>query len=406
MPLYSYTAVSQKGEEVLGQETVKDEKDLARILREKGLVLTSAKMRQARQSLGSLSILNNIFGVSLTEKLMFIRNLKVMVSAGVSLPRALDVLSEQAGNGMFKKALAQMKEKIVQGNMFSQAMAEYPQIFSELFVNMVKVGEESGTLENVLGQLNLQLEKQHELRSKIMGALTYPIVIVVAMTVIGILMIVLVVPNLAKTFQDLGAELPLTTRFVIGLGNFLINQWYIALGGFAVLVIGLWRALRTKIGKSIADNLVLKTPILKGIVQKTSSAVTLRTLSSLIGSGVPIVRSLEITSSVLGNTNYRQALEKSAEDMKKGAKLSDTLRPYKKLYPPLVIQMMEVGEETGQTSEVLGKLAEFYEEEVGQVTQNFASIIEPVLMLLIGSAVGFFAVSMIQPMYSILGSVK
>ena len=403
MPQYFYTAISKLGEKITGEEMAKDEKDLARILYEKGLILTLAKDKEKKRA---WNVSLNLFGVSVTEKLIFIRNLKVMVGAGVSLPRALEVLSEQAKNPELHKALEQIKEKILKGEALSGAMAGYPRIFSELFISMVKVGEESGTLENVLSQLNLQLEKQHELQSKVMGALTYPAVIMVAMVGIGILMLVVVVPNLAQTFKDLGAQLPLTTRFIIGLGTFLTKRWYVVLGIFALLVAGLFKMLHTKTGKNAIDKALLKLPIVSGIVHKTNSAMMLRTLSSLIASGVPIVRALEITSHVLGNAQYRETLEKSAAEVKKGAKLSDTLRPYKKLYPVLVIQMMEVGEETGQTAEVLAKLAEFFEDEVTQLTQNLASIIEPVLMLLIGAVVGFFAISMIQPMYSVLGSIK
>ena len=402
MPLYSYSAVSQQGEKILGEETAKDEKELARTLYERGLILTFAKNKERKQSFS----LPDLFGVSVADKLIFIRNLKVMVVAGVPLPRALEVLCEQAKNPKLRKALKEIQEKILKGNTLSGAIAGYPKIFSDLFVNMIRVGEESGTLENVLSQLHLQLEKQHQLQSKIMGALTYPVVIMVAMVGIGILMLVMVVPNLAKTFNDLGAQLPVTTRFIIGLGNFLTKRWYVALGLFVVLAIGFFQMLRSKMGKSFFDTAMLRFPIVSGISHKTNSATMLRTLSSLIASGVPIVRALEITSHVLGNSHYQKTLEKAAEEVKKGAKLSDSLRSYKTLYPALVIQMMEVGEETGQTAEVLAKLAEFFEDEVSQITQNLASIIEPMLMLVIGAVVGFFAISMIQPMYSVLGSIK
>ncbi len=407
MPTFSYTAISKEGKKISGEDSAKDEKELAQNLREKGLIVTFVKAQgQRRGGFDIGSLLRNVFGISLVEKLLFMRNLKVMISAGVPLPRALEVLAQEASNKKFKTIIGQMKEKIIQGNMLSGAMADYPHVFSELFTNMIKVGEESGTLENVLSQLNVQLEKQHELRSKILGALTYPAVIIVAMLGIGVLMLTVVVPKLAKTFQDLGATLPLTTRFVIGLGNFLTHFWYLALGiVLGTLLVGWW-TLRTAFGRKLFDSLVLRLPFISGITRKTNSATTLRTLSSLIASGIPIVKALHITSKVLGNTFFRNALEKSAEEVGRGAKLSDTLQAYTSIYPPLVVQMVQVGEETGQTAEVLSKLAEFYEDEVTQVTQNIASIIEPVLMLIIGTVVGFFAISMLQPMYSMLGSIR
>ncbi len=406
MPIYSYSATSQQGEKKSGEIFAKDEKELTHVLGVQGLVLVFAKALKEKTPSRFSNFFSNLFGVSLTEKLIFIRNLRVMVASGVPLPRALEVLAEQTSSQKFKATIKDIKEKVLAGNMLSSVMGEYPRIFPDLFTNMVKVGEESGTLENVLSQLHIQLEKQHELRSRITGALMYPAVVVIAMLGIGVIMLITVVPQLEKTFKDMNVTLPVTTQFIIGMGHFFTNQWYIALGVFVLLGIGFLRAPHTKIGKKTLDALTLKLPILSGLVKKTNAATTLRTLSSLIASGVPIVRALEITSSVLGNLQYQDVLKKASEDVKRGGKLSDTLKPYTALYPPLVLQMVEVGEETGQSAEVFAKLAEFYEEEVAQVTQNLASVLEPVLMLIIGTVVGFFAISMLQPMYSLLGSVK
>ncbi|MBI1984841.1 MAG: type II secretion system F family protein [Candidatus Wildermuthbacteria bacterium] len=406
MPLYSYNAISAQGERVSGEETANTEQELAHVLRARNLMLTSAKAKDNEKKSSPLSFLKISFGVSMGEKLFFIRNLKVMVSSGVSLPKSLDVLQEQAASSTFQKALRSIKEKILKGSTLSDAMGAYPAIFPDIFTNMIKVGEESGTLESVLSNLSLQLEKQHELRSKVLGALMYPAIVVCAMFGIGLMMLVVVVPTLAKTFADLGVQLPITTRLVIGLGNFLSFQWYFAIAIAASVSLLFWKAARTASGKRMLDSLTLKAPVISGIVKKTNAAVTVRTLSSLIASGVPIVRSLEITSKVLGNSFYREALANAAQEVGKGQKLSEVLKPASSLYPLIVIQMIEVGEETGQSSEVLGKLAEFFENEVEQITQNLASIVEPILMLLIGGVVGFFAVSMIQPMYSMLGSLQ
>ena len=261
-------------------------------------------------------------------------------------------------------------------------------------------------MEGVLSHLTLQLEREHDLRSKIQGALMYPAVVVTAMIGVGVIMLVGVVPNLAKTFKELGVALPPTTRFVIGLGDFLSHQWYIALLLFLVVVFASWRALKSKQGKWFIDGLMLRLPLFSSLVRKINSAFFARTLSSLIGAGIPIVKSLEITSTVLDNGRFRRALEDAALQVRKGAKLSQSLKSSGKLYPLVVLQMLEVGEETGQTGEILAKLADFFEEEVNAITKNMASIIEPVLMLLMGAVVGFFAVSMIQPMYSMLGAVK
>jgi type IV pilus assembly protein PilC len=409
MPRYFFTARSQKGQPYSGTREAKDKHQLARILRQEGYVLISAVIEQKKKkklSLESWQELVPLLGkVSLKEKMMFARNLQVMISAGVSLPKALQTLSEQSKNRKFKKTLLKIADGIIKGKSFSSALAEYPDIFSNLFCNVVKVGEESGALEENLGILVRQMERENDLKTKIKGAMMYPAVIIIAMIGIGILMLVMVVPKLAETFEELEVELPLTTKIVIGLGTFLTEKWYLVILLVFVLIIIVRLILRTKIGKMGLDTFNLKIPVISTLIKKTNAAYTVRTLSSLISAGTPLVRALQIVSETLNNFYFRQALTESIEKVKRGQKLSEALRPYQELYPLTVIQMIEVGEETGQTSEVLQKLADFYEEEVANATKNLASVIEPVIMLLIGGAVGFFAISMVQPIYSMMGSV-
>ena len=407
MPKYFYTAKSFKGEARSGVLEVKDKKELSRILHQQDLVLISASLEKEKIKKGKLEISLPIFrGVSLTEKMMFARNLQVMIAAGISLPRSLTILAAQTKNKNFQKALLDILEEVTQGKSFSESLRKYPQIFPELFVSMIKVGEEAGTLEEVLKNLTYQMEREHDLRSKITGAMMYPAVIICAMIGIGVLMLIMVVPKLAETFEELEIELPITTRFVIGIGTFLAEKWFLLPVIILVLFLFLRTISRTKTGKRLFDKLILKFPIISSIVKKTNSAQTVRTLSSLITSGIPIVQALEIVSGALGNFYFKEAMTKAKEEVKKGGKLSEALKPYQNLYPLLVIQMIEVGEETGQTSDILRKLADFFEEEVTLATQNLSSLIEPLLMLLVGGAVGFFAISMIQPMYSMLGSIK
>jgi len=328
-----------------------------------------------------------------------------MIGAGISLPRALRTLALQTKSKKFKKALLNIAEEITKGKSFSDSLGKHPDIFAELFTSMIKVGEEAGTLEEVLKTLTQQMEREYELKSKIKGAMIYPAVIICAMIGIGILMLIVVVPKLAETFKELNIELPLTTRLVIGLGVFLAKKWYFGI----LIIIGLFfifrTILKTKRGKRMVDLLSLKIPIISAIIRKTNSAYTVRTLSSLFASGVPVVRSLEIVSGSLGNIYFREAIAQAVEKVRKGSKLSEALKPYQDIYPLIIIQMIEVGEETGETSDVLGKLADFFEEEVGNATKNLSAIIEPVLMLIIGAVVGFFAISMVQPMYSMLGAM-
>lgn len=410
MPKYSYTAKSFKGEKKSGTLEAKDELHLAKLLHQEGYVLISADEEGAKRTphhffkkwWGAIPFLGR---VSLTEKMMFTRNLQVMVAAGLSLPRALKILGAQTKSAKLKKALSEIVDEIVKGRSFSEALGQHPDIFSELFQNMVKVAEESGTLEEVLKTLTRQMEREHELRTKVKGAMTYPAVIIAAMIGIGILMLIMVVPKLSETFEELGIDLPPTTKFVIATGNFLAQFWYLIPLIILALVVLVKILLSLKAGKKMMDTLFLKLPIISPIVRKTNAAYTVRTLSSLIASGVPIVSSLEIISRALSNVYFKQAVAEAAERVRKGADLSEALKPYQNIYPSLVVQMLEVGEETGQTPDILAKLADFFEEAVTNTTKNLASVIEPVLMLIIGAAVGFFAVSMIQPMYSMLGSL-
>jgi len=403
MPKYSFLAKSLEGKTEKGILETKDEFELAKILREKGLILIKAEKEREKKR---LKIPLFSLGVPLSEKMFFTRNLRVMISAGVSLPRAILSLSEQTKNKKFKNALQKIAERIVKGEKFSDALSYFPQIFNEFYQNMIKVAEETGKLEDVLGILATQMEREHELRSKIKGAMIYPAVIVCALIGVGVLMLVMVVPKLAETFKELGVELPMTTRIVISLGTFLEKNFLILLISFIVLIFFFFQFLKTKVGKRIFDKISLSLPIFSSLVKKSNSASTARSLSSLISAGVSLPRALEITANTLGNVFYKEALLTSAEAVRKGGKLSESLKPYQKIYPLTLISMLAVGEETGETSEVLAKIADFYESEVTDAAKNLTSVIEPILMLIIGAAVGFFAISMVQPMYSMLGAIK
>lgn len=404
MPRYSYIAKSPSGEEKSGEIDVKNPRQLARTLKEQGFILIKAEpiKEGGRKMEFSLPLFDQ---VSLTEKLMFTRNLQVMIASGLPLPRALETLSQQTKSRKFKKTLLAIREEIIKGKNFSDCLESYPSVFSELFRNMVKVGEETGGLDEVLKILARQMEREHELKSKIRGAIMYPTVIICTMIGIGFMMLIIVVPKLSETFEELKIELPATTKLVITLGTFVAEKWYLAIFVIIGIVFLFWMGLQTKAGKQLLDTIFLRIPIISSLVRKTNSAYTVRTLSSLIASGVPIVKSLEIVSGTLGNVYYKNAILAAAKKVRKGEKLSLALEPYQNIYPPIVIQMVQVGEETGETSSILARLADFFEEDIGNATKNLASVIEPVLMLIIGAVIGFFAISMVQPMYSMLGAI-
>lgn len=405
MPKYFYTAKSLRGENKTGVLEAKDTHQLAQILRQEGFILINAELGSGIKE-NKLEISLPSFGVPLSEKLFFTRNLQVMISAGLPLPRAIQTLASQTKSKKFKNVLSGIAQSINKGGSFSDAISNYPDVFSSLFLGMIKAGEESGTLEESLKALAQQMEKENELHSRIQGAMIYPAVIILAMIGIGILMLIMVVPKLAETFKELDIELPLTTKIVIGLATFLSQKWYLAIIILAFIIFFFWQLSKLRVGKKVIDSLTLKIPVVSSLVKKLNSAYTVRTLSSLISAGVPLPRSLEIVSGTLGNVFYKEAVTEAAKRIRKGEKLSEVFSAYTKIYPSNVIQMIAIGEETGETSSVLVKLAEFYEEEVANATKNLVSVIEPVLMIIIGSIVGFFAISMVQPMYSMLGAIK
>jgi type IV pilus assembly protein PilC len=402
----NYTAKNYSGEIKAGEVNVKDERELANQLREEDFVLTSFNEIKESDKKIKVAFLDRFFSIPLSEKMMFTRNLSVMISSGLPISKALKNLVIQTKNKKFIKVLNTVQEDVQAGSPFSDGLARFPLIFNELFINMVRIGETGGNLEEVLDILANQLERDHDLLRKVRGALVYPAVILVAMLGIGIVMMIYVVPQITKIFTDMNVELPILTKFVISLSNALVNYWWLAIAIFVALAIGIRIFFSMTIGRKIWGLVIINIPLIGKIVIKVNCARFSRIHSSLLKSGIPVTSALEILSRTLNNFYYKRALKRAVEGVQKGVNLSKIIYAEKKIFPVLVPQMIEVGEETGKTEEVLAKLADFYEEEVSQITKNLSSIIEPILMLIIGSAVGIFAVSIIQPMYSVMENVK
>ncbi len=407
MPVYTYTARTKTGQLKNGEISAPDEHALALLLREQGLLLTQAVAPRGGSESGKKSFLKmDISGVPMMDKILFTRHLSVMLDAGLSLARALRVLAQQAGKKLFGQALRDIQKRVEEGAAFADALTAYPRIFPRMYTSMVKLGESSGNLSKVLNELSIQLQKNYDLTRKIKGAMYYPIVILITMAGIGIALVVYVLPKLTDVFENLGADLPVLTKLLIDLSKFLNKNWLLFLIGAIVLVILLLLGFRTEKGKTGMSSLGLKIPKIGGIIRKINLARFCRTFSSLLRSGIPIVDSLKIVSDTLGNMKYRQAVLAAAEEVKKGTGISQAFQRYDKIFIPVVLQIMAVGEETGKLDDVLSKLAEFYENEVDQEMSNISSVIEPILMLILGAGVGLMAVSIISPIYSLSGQMK
>lgn len=402
-----YSAKSYSGETKAGELDVKNERDLATQLRADGYILTSFKeIKEEKTNEVNVKFLDRFFSISLKDKLMFTRNLSVMISSGLPISKAVKNISSQTKNKKFQKILDNIFEDIQSGTTFADGLARYPGIFGDLFVNMIRVGESSGNLEEILEILAIQLEKEHDLTSKIKGAMTYPAVIVVAMLGIAVLMLTYILPKMMGVFADMKVELPASTKFIIALSNLLRDHAIFVGVGFVTFIVAIRFLLTTESGKKMLGFILINLPAIKNMVIKVNCARFARIYSSLLRSGVPVVQALTIISNTLTNYYYKKAVKDGIEDVQKGISLSKVIEKNPKVFPVLMAQMAQVGEETGKTETILLKLAEFYEDEIDQISKNMSSIIEPVLMIFIGAAVGFFAISMLQPMYSLMDNIK
>ncbi len=343
--------------------------------------------------------------IPIKEKLFFVQYLSIMIKSGISLSSALNTLSKQTGNKRFAKIIEDVSKNVEKGVSFTDSLRAHKDIFGELFINMVEAGELSGKLEDVLKQLYVQIKKQYELISKVKGALTYPAVIVVAMGGIGIFMMIMVVPKLTSMLESFGAELPLATKILIATSKAITQNGVLVVVGLFLFVAISIKILRTYRGKYIFQAILLKTPIFGAIVKKINIASFSRTVSSLLKTDIMIIKTFQITANVLGNLHYREAVNDMSEKIKKGSQINQIVGSYPKLFPPVVDQIVSVGEETGELDSILAELADFYENEVDKIMENLPSIIEPLLILVLGCGVGGMAVAIVMPMYTLTSAV-
>lgn len=378
-----FTKIKQSGDTLVSYKIVTDDK--LKVLWEK--------------------FLSSFSKVKMIDKIIFARNLANMIEAGLSLTRSISVMEKQSKNKKLKNIYHEINLDISAGKTFHDALNKWNTVFPPVFISMVKAGEESGNLADSLKSIATQMEATYKLQKKIKGAMMYPSVIFVVMILIGIIMMVFVVPKLTATFADVKAELPGSTKFVIFMSEFLRDHYILLPIGLLAVMFVVYQILHTKQGRNLFDKFVILLPIFGTIIKESNSAKTSRTLSSLIGSGVDLIQSVDITSEVLQNNLYKKVMSEVKINVEKGKPMSDVFSQYENLYPIFVSEMVNVGEETGKLATMLQGVAVFYENEVDQKTKDLSTIIEPILMVFIGIAVGFFAISMITPMYSVMNNI-
>ncbi len=400
MPVFNYLAKDLQGNEHTGTIETSDVRNVARILGKKGYIVISVKEKKDSQ----IKFFNKFFNrVSFSELVMMTRQLATMVEAGLVLSESIDILSEQASNPKLKDTLEQVSRDIKAGLDLASSMKKHPDVFPLLYSNLIKAGESSGKLDQVLLQMADSLEKDREFRARVKGAMIYPVVIIVMMAGVMLIMLLFVIPRLTSLYTQSKIELPLPTKILIGISDFALSYWWLVLILAILIIIIFNRWVATKSGRFEFDRLLLKMPIVGKLIQLTSLTNFTRTFALLISAGIPIIDSLLIVTDVVGNAVYKRALQTSAMGVERGLLLSSQLEQIG-VFPKIVSQMFRVGEETGKIDSISFKLSEYFESESDHMVKNLTVIIEPVILVILGMGVAFLVLSIILPIYKLTTS--
>lgn len=396
---FTYKAKDIKGEDHAGSVQSPDAHSAVAIIRKQGLIIVSLNPKNPPAS-GLLGRFLN--RVSFSELVIITRQLATMVSSGLVLSEAIDILEEQQTNKTLKRALVEISQNIKGGLTLAQALSRFPDVFPHLYVNLVKAGEASGKLDSVLLQMADGLEKDREFRAKIRGAMIYPIVVVSMMIVVIIIMMVFVIPKLVTLYTQSTMQLPLPTKILIGTSNLFINFWWLGIIILIGIFVSLDRWKRTPEGNLFLGKLILKTPILGKIVVFVTLTNFNRTFGLLTSAGIPLLDSIGIVSDLTDNPVFKNALKDAYKGVEKGLPFSTLLTA--NIFPKIVSQMIKVGEETGKVDEIFFKLAEYFESEADHMVKNLTVAIEPIILIILGIGVGFLVISIILPIYQLTTS--
>lgn len=398
MAKFKYSARDQQGKVVDGNLEAKNIASATDALHDQGLIVVSLK-EAGGIDFEKLSEIN-VGGIPMKEKVIFMRQMATMVGAGLPLTRSLEIMIQQASNPKFKKILQNVLASIQSGKTLADSFRVEEDVFDQVTINLIEAGEESGNLENILEKIAVELEEKNALTRKIKSAMIYPAIILIVIIAVIVLMMLVLVPSMADMYKDFGSELPFATRFLMSMSDFFVNYWWVILSVILVLGVGFKYYKDTPKGKRNIDKLLLKVPSLGTILSKIQLSQFTRILSLLLGSGVPIIKAIDLTASSLGNLMFRETLEEAKNEVEKGGPLAIPIAR-SEYYPLLVSSMIAVGEETGEIDSVLAKVAEYYKEEVDTATSNLSSLLEPVFLVIMGLAIGFIAVAVYMPMFQL-----
>jgi len=400
MPAYVFKGKTRSGAATSGERSADSKDAVIAMLRREQILVTSVKEKGKEIALPKFG-----GGISSKDVAIFTRQFSVMIDAGLPLVQCLEILGSQQDNPNFSKVLLQVRQDVEGGASLADAMKKHPKVFDDLFTNMIAAGEAGGILDTILKRLATYIEKSVKLKSQVKSALVYPIAVIsIAGLVVGVILWK-VIPTFAALFAGLGAQLPLPTRIVIAMSNWtvrLIGPGFVA--GIAG-VYGIKRYHDTYKGRRVLDNLLLKMPVLGMILRKIAVARFCRTLATLISSGVPILDGLEITAKTSGNAIVEDAIMETRKSVEGGQSLAGPLKQTD-VFPPMVVQMISVGEQTGALDNMLSKIADFYEDEVDTAVANLMTLMEPILILFLGTVVGGIVISMYLPIFSLINQLS
>ena len=400
MPTYVWKGKTRDGKAVSGDKTAENREAVMALLRRDQILVSSVKEKGREIALPKLG-----GGVPPKDLAVFTRQFSVMIDAGLPLVQCLEILGSQQENKTFAKILQQTRMDVEGGSSLADAMRKHPKAFDDLYVNMIAAGEAGGILDTILKRLATYIEKAVKLRAQVKGAMVYPVAV---LSIAGIVIAVIlwkVIPTFASMFAGLNAELPLPTRFVIAMSNWFVRLLPFLVVGAVLGVMAFRRYYATYGGRRVVDGAILKTPIIGVIMQKIAVARFSRTLSTLIASGVPILDGLEITARTAGNAIIEDAIMLVRKGVESGLTLAQPLRETK-VFPPMVVQMIGVGEQTGALDTMLSKIADFYEEEVDQAVANLLTLLEPVMILFLGVTVGGIIIAMYLPLFDLISNLS
>ncbi|GIW61829.1 MAG: type II secretion system protein F [Patescibacteria group bacterium] len=395
-----YRAVNQQGKIVHGIIEAKDIPDAAAYLRSQNFIPIHIKEQTSKGFLLSLRRKS-----AKSEIVFFTRQLSSMLTSGLTLMQSLDILRNQIQNPAMQEVVQGIISTIQEGKSFSDSIAKYPKVFSPIYVSLVKAAESAGLLDKVLLRLADNLEKQQKLKSMIKSALLYPIIVIIMMIAVIAVMMIFVIPQLSVLYENLNIELPLATRVVVGLSNFTIKFWPFIVGGSVISMYYLRRWGKTPTGKMLIDGFLLKVPIFGKLIAQSAMVEFTRTFGLLVGTGSLVVESLNQSSDVVGNYHYRKAILEVGRKVEKGVTIGDAMLT-DPLFPPIVVEMVKIGEQTGKLDESLLRVSEYFEREVEQTIKTLTTAMEPFIMVLLAIGVGFLIISIITPIYNLISQIQ